>query len=749
MHRYEAVAPGLFTLPFSPSPVAEVCDATFIGDAVWVLVPQRSISLPSPGSLRALARAAREAWSTRPELERPARRCIAQCRRFEAARGADPVTRSVAAYAAHGWLRAAWLQPHLVLDEDGLARAAAASAAESGSTGSSGPAHLAPSFARFAQSGGAAAIAPAGLANPVTLTAMSAASNSRRVAVIGRTSLRAYSFAPPSDSDSPRDPPDLGFRPTGDATDPLSLYAASPFFAAEGFEPIADKRTLRLVEGLRLDAERATLVRTVPPLPAGLTEAEAARVPIATVVSARMIHEQHMRHPCRACAQGWCTIRRYALIAANFVLPFYRGLRPRGAMPRPRAQSASASHPEVLAHGRILVANELLAGISRLARPGEEFVHIYSAFVAFKPLLHPSDAELDALVASGRLVAHAEALVRQMLPHFLAVRARNGRISTAAFSKAIQPFLTEKKARLVHDQRQLNKRLAGWHMSFPFLDEILALIEPGSWIGLHDWLSGFSNLVSHPDNDKYMAYIYDGMLLVKTVMAFGGMSAPPNFGVLSAEVNAVVHRRIAAAPRLVEDRANSSVHVDDHFFTAASEESCEHVGAIVEDSVAGAGGTISKKKALRPSQRQQVHGVLIDTVAGTLSVPNKKRYNYIALMLLLIALNNAGCFTPVQTVYKVVGRNTYVAGMLHGARLELGPQHEELQRMLGALDAGEQQQPLAQSTVDSFAYLSRHWAMRRGASRHSSSRQPQTRHLGRHLFGQMLQETTPRALAAC
>ena len=360
----------------------------------------------------------------------------------------------------------------------------------------------------------------------------------------------------------------------------------------------------------------------------------------------------------------------------------------------------------LLAKGLDVINNELAVGISRRALPGEEFSVVCRAFAAVKFRFAPLAGELDDLVRDGSIVGHVRRRLARLVNDVAsAAGGRPGLVSGRAFAAGIFPSVTDMKVRIVHDHRKLNKMLTTWGMSFPTMDEMLAIMTPACWITLIDWLSGFSNQPSATVNDKYLAYEFNGSVFVKTVECFGAQNAPPNFCLLSGEVNAVTARRIAATPALVKDEASVKVHVDDHMAVAATKASCAAVAGLVKESIAGTGGTDNKDKELPPSQAQVVHGVLINSLDLSISITANKRYDYIMLMLLVLELDQLGYFVPLDIFHKVVGRNTYVAAVLHGARLALGPQHEELQAMLERVKSGEPAQRLMAETKASLAYF--------------------------------------------
>jgi hypothetical protein len=692
----------------SPPLLLSSCSGVFhTANAIWTIVPQRRLVLMDDAQLGTMLGAAERAATGNPAFERQARLLTSQCERWSSLRGQHPVAEAVAAYAALGWLHTPWIAPHLPAGFLDLVAAAHSTAStESGATLSSGKAHLTPRFARFEGPSGAT-IASTGLANSVSLLAQGAASAAERESVVGRFSLRSHSHTPAAREHVAGTPaPPTPFKPAGDTQCPLAMHAASPFVTNR-----IDSGTVEALLALKLGLPRAVLQQDLGHV---ADEAERARLVAKgpmRVVHADLILAQHLRYPCRACAEGWCTIREYALIAGSFTLPFFPGLRRNlfseaPFTPRPPPTAFVAGAKTLLDKGQAVINNELAAGISRRARPGEQFHNVCRAFAALKLRFAPLATELDQLVRGGGIEGH----VRRSLPRLVndvgsAAGGRPGLVSGRAFAAGILPSVTDMKVRIVHDHRKLNKMLTAWGMSFPTMDEMLAIMTPACWITLIDWLSGFSNQPSDTVNDKYLAYEFNGGVYVKTVSTFGAQNAPPNFCVLSGEVNAVVARRIAATPFLVADEAHSKVHVDDHVATARSKDGCAAVATLIKESIAGTGGTDNSDKELRPSQAQVVHGVRIDTAALSISITDNKRYDYIMLMLLVLELDQLGFFVPVDVFHKVVGRNTYVAAVLHGARLALGPQHEELQAMLERAKRGAPAQQLSAEAKTSLAYF--------------------------------------------
>ena len=700
-------------------PEADHDDFTYAAGVEVYAVPQRALELFSPAQLAALGRAGLAAARADPAVRLHETQLCEVLPVLEAERGRP--SELVAAYAAHAWLHAAWLQDHLTPELQALkASATFKPDADAGATFLPTPVHVAASFGRF-NDDGAVQIARAGLASPVTLQALGAATAVGRPSAVSRASFARWSHEPAAPTARAPPPPSRG-RAGGDTRCPIAVYLASPYTNG-----VVDQSTQSFIDRLGYGRPRPELHSRAAHLDASLRDA-VSKVDVHQVVHADMIRDQHRAYPCMACAEGWCPIDKYALIAATFTLPFFRSarhgsLRPTSPMyfsPRVVSGAVSAARAKQLELGNGIIAEEYAMGTSRPYVAGEPAIHTYHAFVAMKPFFTPPPEVLARLAEDGQLEADISKKLGAMVTDI--IRAAGGKpcvLTGRAFAEGITPHVTKTKARLVHDMRALNKRLAGWHISFATLDELFAAVSLSSYIGLEDWKSGFSNQSSPAENDKYLVYEFGGKYHVKTVAPFGALHEPGNFCLLSAEVCAVAWRRIRADPALVSALAATGVHVDDHYGVALTKESCERVMQIIRESVAGTGGCISPAKSLRPSQRQVVHGLCIDTVKGTISITNDKRYNYVVLMMLVLELDKLGYLVPLDVMRKVVGRNNYVAGVLSGCRIELGPQYEALQQIESSSnsDTGSRA-PLTEAAKHSLKiFINALGDTRRGASR--------------------------------
>lgn len=156
-------------------------------------------------------------------------------------------------------------------------------------------------------------------------------------------------------------------------------------------------------------------------------------------------------------------------------------------------------------------------------------------------------------------------------------------------------------------------------MKFKFDDlrTVSRLVGRGWFMASLDIADAYHHIPVEPESRKLLAFRVGDEVFVCNVLPFGLTSAPWYF----SKVLRVVIRALRREGVFV------SAYLDDVFVTARTREELEAAMRRVEEIVQRLGFRVNEKKSAEtwtPSQRLQYLGVVIDSTAGTFSVPQEK-----------------------------------------------------------------------------------------------------------------------------
>lgn len=165
--------------------------------------------------------------------------------------------------------------------------------------------------------------------------------------------------------------------------------------------------------------------------------------------------------------------------------------------------------------------------------------------------------------------------------------------------------------------RALNECLQPWPFSYHSVDDALAILRPGSYMGKLDYTRMYNQLPLHPAVRKFFAYRWtDGVVHTCHRAPFGGTSTPAFANLLGGGADHLVLQHLTQ---------DESVFVtDDSFIEGDTEATClsniQKATAIKTDL----GWILNHDKTEGPSQRLTFLGIEIDTVQQTLAIPAER-----------------------------------------------------------------------------------------------------------------------------
>lgn len=177
------------------------------------------------------------------------------------------------------------------------------------------------------------------------------------------------------------------------------------------------------------------------------------------------------------------------------------------------------------------------------------------------------------------------------------------------------------KFRLIWDGRYVNEHIQCPTFKYETLDQLGTLLQPGDWLATADLTAGFHHLDVEEAFWQYLGFEWRGAYYVFTQLPFGLCIAPWAFTKLTRQL---LYRWRGKGWRCTS-------YIDDWLLAASS---AEELLAMVQQLRADfdAAGFVANydKCRLDPAQQQQYLGMLVDTVAGTLWVPQAKRDRLVA-----------------------------------------------------------------------------------------------------------------------
>ena len=346
------------------------------------------------------------------------------------------------------------------------------------------------------------------------------------------------------------------------------------------------------------------------------------------------------------------------------------------------------------------LAAGLLSGINRPADPVMPIVLFNPLFVAYRYSFHPLDASrLTELLArpSEAVVAHFDQMARDTLTQAIAAdTGRGGRpgapgvwpVKGVHLNKALSDRLTVKKPRLIMDfKRHLNRHLASWEMNYVTVGEMLLSVRPGTVVASVDISSAFHLVRLGLKDQQYCGLrwprsgdpstpLSDWMELVFTRCTFGLSHMPALFSTISAEKCETLVRRVTvySAPGGVRFYA----YMDDIFIFANDTATCNAALADLEAYCAEIGAPLNDKRRPPLTRGIELLGLVLDTEAMTIRLPDAKRHNTLYLTSLGLIAAAEALSMPRNFVEKLAGKLEHACCVVRGGRLHMGSLYSSL-----------------------------------------------------------------------
>lgn len=198
------------------------------------------------------------------------------------------------------------------------------------------------------------------------------------------------------------------------------------------------------------------------------------------------------------------------------------------------------------------------------------------------------------------------------------------------------------KLRLILDARYLNDHLHIPAFKYETLSGLHAVLQPNDYMFTVDLKSGYHHVDMHPDYQTYLGFWWEGQFYVFTQLPFG--LAPACWAFTK------VTRELLNLWRLEGHRVSG--YLDDSIHAHQCPATLHTLQARILGDFERAGFIISISKcALEPSQCVQYLGAVVNTVQGTLTVPEAKRHALLSMVD--SALDGTRC--EVRKVASIVG----------------------------------------------------------------------------------------------
>jgi len=189
-------------------------------------------------------------------------------------------------------------------------------------------------------------------------------------------------------------------------------------------------------------------------------------------------------------------------------------------------------------------------------------------------------------------------------------------LSNVEPDKARRHTLAAVKVRPVVDMHAVNQLLPECRFSYPSPTDAAALVQPGFEMGKIDWYKAFNQFPVHEDDAKYMAVVIKGQCYVPKRALFGGSLFPHYVSTVMAAVVELMNAHDVPSTAMVDD-----------FFTTGPPgppsipSSCAGRMVRAHAMMTAMGFRINDDKTEGPARQLAFKGILIDSDAGTLSIP--------------------------------------------------------------------------------------------------------------------------------
>ena len=210
-------------------------------------------------------------------------------------------------------------------------------------------------------------------------------------------------------------------------------------------------------------------------------------------------------------------------------------------------------------------------------------------------------------------------------------------------------------------------------------DDASTASSPGCWYGKLDLSNCFLSFPLHPSVRRYFCFRFEGRLYQFSSMPFGLSTAP----LVCTQLLSVVQFALERAG--IQDVR----YLDDFFFIARSREALQRHLALAQSIIAQFGLVVNPDKTEGPEQRLSFLGVLLDSVAQTVSCTPER---VVELTELLRALRRQRVIQR-RHAESLIGKLSFAAKVLPGAR-------PFLRRMLDTVHACKSRRPTAPLRID-------------------------------------------------
>jgi len=208
------------------------------------------------------------------------------------------------------------------------------------------------------------------------------------------------------------------------------------------------------------------------------------------------------------------------------------------------------------------------------------------------------------------------------------------------------------------DARPVNAELRYEKFKMEGLHTVKSLLRRDDWLTSIDVADAYPHVLIHPEDRRYVRFIWEGVHYQFRAVCFGLASAPRMFTKIMRPIMALLR---AAGIRSV-------VYLDDIFLMAPSRgDSLEKTQRAV-DTLVHFGFLVSPKSELDPRRVQDFLGMTVDSHAMELRVPHKKVKNFKDAVRRCLQRNAAGSLS-LRELAGVLGKITAMTPAVLPARL--------------------------------------------------------------------------------
>ena len=229
------------------------------------------------------------------------------------------------------------------------------------------------------------------------------------------------------------------------------------------------------------------------------------------------------------------------------------------------------------------------------------------------------------------------------------------------------PKVGSQELRLIHDcsmpvGRGVNSYVPSLDkFHFQTIDDAVKLVDTEYYLAKIDLRHAYRSVPIHPSNypatglkwtfsgDNRPTYLYD------TRLCFGGRRSPGIFHRLTQSVKRMMHRK---------GFQGVVVYLDDFLIVSPSQEECELAFTTLRELLLDLGFQISPSKVVPPCQQLTFLGIVLDTRAMELSLPQSKLDETRVLINTFLARKRAS----KRQLQQLAGKLNWACRVVHGGR---------------------------------------------------------------------------------